>query len=91
LITTRAHRRQQIDNARAAGWPNPIFSRGDRIRVLVDQNPKRGTARLRFALYRTGMSVGEYLDAAAEAYPRLAYRAMGDLSWDAGQGWIAVG
>ena len=33
---------------------------------LVDENPKRGASRARFALYRNGMSVEEYIQAVVE-------------------------
>lgn len=52
------------------------------ITVKIGDNPKKGTAKARFALYKTGMTVKEYLDAGGKRP---------DISWDAKQGWIEVG
>lgn len=45
----------------------------------ADNNPKRGTAAKRFALYRDNMTIKEALDAGVKAE---------DVSWDAKKGWI---
>jgi hypothetical protein len=45
----------------------------------ADNNPKRGTAAKRFALYRDNMTIKEALDAGVKAE---------DISWDAKKGWI---
>ena len=67
LPSWKTARKEVIEAARRAGWPHRIFPRDARIRLVVDHNPKRGTARLRFALIKPDMNVGEYLDAVAEA------------------------
>lgn len=46
------------------------------IKVLVDKNPKRGTARGRFDLYKEGMTVREYLKAGG-----LTRDLRADLDW----------
>jgi chemotaxis protein histidine kinase CheA len=51
------------------------------ITVLTKENPKRADAARRFALYKTGMTVGEYIEAGG--YPA-------DVRWDIKQGFIAV-
>lgn len=56
-----------------------------RIQVLVDKNPKRGTAAVRFALYRSGMTPYEYAQAVGSA--EQAYR---DMIWDMEHGWIDI-
>lgn len=64
------------------------------IRVLVEKNPKRkGTAAYkRFNVYKDGMTVGEFLDAAhkleKKAKPR--YRYLTDLHWDKDREFIKV-
>jgi hypothetical protein len=50
------------------------------IRKLVDGNPKRGAAAIRFAQYRTGMTVSEYiLECEALDVPNYA---IFDITWD---------
>lgn len=56
-----------------------------RIQVLVEKNPKRGTAASRFALYRSGMTPYEYAQAVGSA--EQAYR---DMVWDWEHGWIDI-
>ncbi len=53
------------------------------IRVLVDDNPKRPGSRSHgeFALYKTGMTVSEYLAAGGSR---------AGINWDAERGFIAV-
>jgi len=51
-----------------------------RIRKLVEGNPKRGASAIRFAQYRTGMTVAEYLaDCDGLSVPN---NALFDLTWD---------
>ncbi len=54
-----------------------------KITVLAEENPKRqGTlAYERFALYETGMTVGEYVDAGGRA---------GDIGYDVAAGYIEL-
>ncbi len=56
---------------------------------LVDENPKRGASRARFALYRNGMSVEEYIQAVVErgGEERVALE---DICWDLNHKFIAV-
>jgi hypothetical protein len=63
-------------------WRIPAYDgpTNRRIRKIVDGNPKRGAAAIRFAQYRTGMTVGEYV---------LACKGLGvpnyalfDITWD---------
>jgi hypothetical protein len=63
-------------------WNIPEYDRphSRRIRKLVEGNPKRGDSAVRFAQYRTGMTVGEYL-AACERLDVPNY-ALYDLMWD---------
>lgn len=51
-----------------------------RIRKLVQANPKKGNSRLRFAQYRTGMTVQDYIQACdALGIPNYA---VFDIMWD---------
>jgi len=51
-----------------------------RIRLLVKANPKRGKAALRFAKYRDGMTVEEYIRACEDVgTPNYA---IFDITWD---------
>lgn len=52
-----------------------------KITVLVEGNPKRGTAAQRFSLYKNGMTVGKYIERGGQ---------LRDVTWDAKQGWISV-
>ena len=76
----------------AAG--SPEVAKGDDrvITVLVEENPKGafGASHRRFALYKTGMTVGEYVKGvmALGHERRVAIR---DLAWDTGHGYIKVG
>jgi hypothetical protein len=60
------------------------ISESDKITILVSKNPKRGTAAQRFALYRPGMSVGDYKAAVGNA------QALADLRWDVKKGFIRI-
>jgi hypothetical protein len=59
------------------------------ISLLVKDNPKRGTSRDRFALYRNGMTVEKYVAASVAAgnSPSLA---RADLRWDTTRNFIAI-
>ena len=56
----------------------------DKITVLVEENPKRtgGKAHARFALYRTGMTVDEFVSAGGT---------YADLQYDSDHKFISVG
>lgn len=65
------------------------------VEVLVAANPKKasGKSRARFDLYRTGMTIGAYLDACvalegARAWAR--HRYLADLHWDTERNFVAV-
>lgn len=57
----------------------------DVIKLLESDAPKRGSAARRFALYRDGMTVQDYIDAVGDK--RLALR---DIAWDRKQGYIII-
>jgi len=59
-----------------------------RIRLVAEGNPKRGKSAERFALYRDGMTVGEYLDASSKATGSKRGKWAADLRWDAERGYI---
>lgn len=66
----------------------PLFADTDLIRyLLVDSapNPKRGTAAVRFAHYRDGMTVADYITAVGDRK-----QALRDLAWDTKQKWVGV-
>jgi hypothetical protein len=51
-----------------------------RVRKLIGGNPKRGASKIRFAHYRTGMTVAEHIQKCeASGVPN---RAVFDLTWD---------
>jgi hypothetical protein len=55
--------------------------RARKIHVLVKGNPKFGTAAVRYALYKNGMTVGEYVALGGQVR---------DVCWDVKQGWIEL-
>lgn len=61
----------------------PNISGDAKIKLLVEKgaNPKRGTAAERFALYKNGMTVDEYIAAGGKR---------ADVNWDVGCGFIEV-
>lgn len=67
------------------------------VELLKASNPKRagGVSRARFDLYRTGMTVGEYLDAAFalekdKSYGRKRFRYLADIRWDTERSFIRL-
>lgn len=52
-----------------------------KIKILVKENPKRGGAADRYALYKNGMTVDEYIAAGGKR---------ADVNWDVAQGFIEV-
>lgn len=56
-----------------------------RVTVLATTNPKRGASALRFALYRSGMTVADYVAAVGNRR-----KALQDISWDVAKGYIRV-
>lgn len=57
------------------------FSDGMKITVLAKENPKRAKAAERFALYKNGMTIGDYVAAGGT---------MADVRWDVKQNFISV-
>jgi hypothetical protein len=83
--------RTRRERARLAGWPSKRWPANAVITLLIDHNPKRGASHQRFALRRTGMTVGEYVAAVAVLQPnRRKSQLQSDLSWDVGNGWIRI-
>jgi hypothetical protein len=52
-----------------------------KITVLVKENPKRAKAAERFALYKNGMTIGDYVAAGGT---------LADVRWDVRQEFISV-
>jgi len=52
-----------------------------KIKLLTKENPKRAAAAERFALYKNGMTVDEYISAGGKR---------ADVNWDVGQSFIEV-
>lgn len=63
--------------------PEQMTTKGELI------NPKRGAAATRFALYRDGMTVGEYIAAVTKAGAKSAV-ATADLKFDVARNFIAI-
>ena len=63
--------------------PEQISPKGEII------NPKRGAAATRFALYRDGMTVGDYIKAVTAAGGKSAV-ATADLKFDVARNFIAI-
>jgi hypothetical protein len=63
-------------------WGVPAYDgpHSRRIRKCREENPMRGQAAIRFAQYRTGMTVAEYIEA-CDALPLPNY-ALFDITWD---------
>lgn len=67
------------------------YAESDIITLLVEKNPKRAASALRFAAYRSGMTVAAYLDACLALQPdEPRYRWRADLAWDVKHGFISV-
>jgi hypothetical protein len=66
-----------------------VISNGKVINVLVQDNPKRGLSRERFALYRNGLSVEQYVARSVKA-GNSARVARADLKWDTERKFIAI-
>lgn len=56
-------------------------NRTRKITILVEGNPKRGTAAERYNLYKNGMTVGKYIELGGQ---------LRDVTWDVKQGWISA-
>jgi len=67
------------------------YAETDIITLLAEKNPKRAASAKRFAAYKTGMTVGAYLDACKALHPEEErYRWRADLSWDVTRKYIEV-
>ncbi len=71
-----------------AGDMNGVDTRST-IRLLIDSNPKRGKPRQRFNLYRSGMTVADFV-AAVQGIGQPEQKALDDLCWDLNEGFIAL-
>lgn len=72
--------------------PSPEHADDDIIEVLVSENPKRASSasHARFALYKTGMRVSDYLQAAHALQKKQAESYRSDLIWDTDKSFIRV-
>ena len=64
--------------------------KGQVINLLVKQNPKRGDSATRFAYYRDGMPVDDYVARVVKAGASSSL-ARADLRWDMARKFIAIG
>lgn len=73
---------ERTDGSKLAGTPNPIEEERV-ITVMAAGNPKKvgSAARERFALYKTGMTVGQFLAAGGSR---------ADIRWDSSHGFIKI-
>lgn len=80
------------NQSKSNNGPEPQIAATAKITVLSPQNPKRphSASFQRFALYRTGMTVGEYLAAAVALQGGKQGRWRQDLSYDEKHGFIKV-
>lgn len=67
----------------ANGSTKRSISQTAKITLLATENPKRADAGRRFALYKTGMTVAEYVKLAGP-------KGSADISWDSRQGFIKL-
>jgi hypothetical protein len=56
-------------------------NRARKIKILVEGNPKKGTAAERYNLYKNNMTVGKYIELGGQ---------LRDVTWDVKQGWISA-
>lgn len=67
------------------------YSEQAKIKLLQPTNPKRGASAKRYACYRDGMTVKEYLDACEKVQPdEPRHRWRADLAWDMKRKYIEV-
>lgn len=59
------------------------------IKMIATNNPKSRGAKDRFALYKDGMTVGQYIEASHKAGNSKAL-ATADVRWDVAAGFISV-
>lgn len=68
-----------------AAYDGPLSRR---IRKLVSENPKRGKSAIRFAQYRTGMTVQEYVHSCDGL--DVSNPALFDITWDTDREFIEL-
>jgi hypothetical protein len=88
-LPTTAIPNKRDRSKRYAKWP---YNPEQVITMLVDKNPKNGdTASSRkFALYRNGMMVAEYIEAVVKSGQKKG-KAISGIRWDLAHGFIKVG
>jgi hypothetical protein len=61
------------------------------ITLIKAENPKRAASAKRYGLYKTGMTVKDYLDGCLALHPEEPrYRWRADLAWDEKREFISV-
>lgn len=90
LFTRMVEEKSRGGGAKPVGRPKGAATRGKAgledfagksVKILVDSNPKRGKAAERFALYKNGMSVDEFVKLGGT---------VADVRWDMGKGFIKL-
>lgn len=72
---------KKIGAASDAAITRKAENRARKITILVEGNPKRGTAAKRYDLYKNGMTVGKYIELGGQ---------LRDVTWDEKMGWIST-
>jgi hypothetical protein len=82
-IVERPNPIQQEDTDMSEAKPRARANKKAIITLVAETNPKRNNtlSRERFALYRTGMTVAEYIQAGGRS---------GDVNHDAAEGYITL-
>jgi len=87
---TQPERRAAVKAMLAKKPAKPAFDPATVITVLSKENPKKRSAAVRFARYKTGMSVGDYIKACTKAGDTEAY-VNACIRWDSDHGFIRLG
>jgi len=72
---------KQVKGSDTAAIAKKEANRDRKITILVEGNPKKGTAATRYDLYKNGMTVGKYIELGGQ---------LRDVTWDCAQGWISA-
>jgi len=72
---------KQVKGSDTAAIAKKEANRARKITILVEGNPKKGTAATRFDLYKNGMTVGKYIELGGQ---------LRDCSWDEKMAWISI-
>jgi len=72
---------KQVKGSDTAAIAKKEANRARKITILVEGNPKKGTAAVRFDLYKNGMTVGKYIELGGQ---------LRDVNWDCHMAWISV-